>query len=185
MAGSTTPLNNAATDEGILTLLADITEDQFDHAMTVNLKAVWLGMKYQIRQMLQQDPPGGAIVNTSSVNGLGGTRQGSIYAAAKAGVLGLTKSAALEYAGRGIRINALVPGAFRTPMLEGLMDRASGGDREARQALESRYAQISPLGRIGRPEEAAEAVVWLCSDAASFMIGHSMIVDGGMTAPTR
>jgi NAD(P)-dependent dehydrogenase (short-subunit alcohol dehydrogenase family) len=107
-----------------------------------------------------------------------------IYGVA-AGVLALTKSAALEYARQGIRINALVAGAFRTPMLESVFDRVSGGDAEARQTIVGRYEQIVALGRIGQPEEAAEAAVWLCSDAASYVTGHSMIVDGGMTAAVR
>jgi NAD(P)-dependent dehydrogenase (short-subunit alcohol dehydrogenase family) len=143
------------------------------------------GMKSEIRQMLAQLPAGGAIVNTSSVNGLGGAPGGALYSAAKAGVLALTKAAAQEYATYGIRVNALVAGAFRTPMLEGVMDVAGGGTAEGRQAVEAQYAGLSPLRRIGEPAEAAAAAVWLCSDAASFVTGHSMIVDGGMTASTR
>ncbi len=177
--------NNAATADGAFALTADFDEDQFDTALSFNLKSVWLCMKSEIRQMLAQMPAGGAIVNTSSVNGLGGAPGGALYSAAKAGVLALTKAAAQEYAGHGIRVNALVAGAFRTPMLERVIDVAGGGTAEGRQVVEAQYAGLSPLRRIGEPAEAAAAVVWLCSDAASFVTGHSMIVDGGMTASTR
>jgi NAD(P)-dependent dehydrogenase (short-subunit alcohol dehydrogenase family) len=142
-------------------------------------------MKYEIRQMLAQDPPGGAIVNTSSVNGLGGVRMASLYAAAKAGILGLTKSAALEYGVKGIRVNSLVAGAFDTPMLTKSMERASGGDAETRAKIETGFKAMIASGRIGDPAEAGEAIVWLCSDAASYVTGHSMIVDGGLTARFR
>ena len=177
--------NNAATEDGAFALTADFTEEQFDTAMRANLKSVWLCLKFELAQMLFQRPPGGAIVNTSSVNGLGGAPGGALYSAAKAGVLALTKSAAQEYAARGIRVNALVAGAFRTPMLERVFDAAGGDTAEGRAAVEARYAGLNPLGRIGTPEEAAAAAVWLCSDAASYVTGHSMIVDGGMTAATR
>lgn len=164
---------------------ADLTEEQFDESMALNLKSVWLCMKHEIRQMLAQSPRGGAIVNTSSVNGLGGARNSCFYSAAKAGILGLTKSAALEYGTEDIRVNALVAGAFRTPMLEGIIDFISGGDVEKRAQIEGRYRSLGALGRIGYPEEAAEAALWLCSDAASYTTGTSLIVDGGMTAPFR
>jgi NAD(P)-dependent dehydrogenase (short-subunit alcohol dehydrogenase family) len=178
--------NNAASYDGILTgLLAEVEEDEFERTIAVNLKGVWLAMKHEIRQMLEQDPPGGAIVNTSSVNGLGGVPRGALYAATKAGVLGLTKSAALEYGRQGIRVNALVAGAFRAPMLEHAMDTLSGGDPEARQNIEAKYGEISPLGRIGDPAEAARTVVWLLSDASSYVTGHSLIVDGGYSAGFR
>ena len=177
--------NNAAVAKGAFALTADFDEDEFDDVLRANLKGVWLCMKYEIRQMLVQDPPGGAIVNTSSVNGLGGSAQGALYSASKAGVLALTKSAAQEYAPQGIRVNALVPGAFRTPMLEGVFERVAGGDPEKTTAVEAQYTRLVPLGRIGNPDEAAEAAVWLCSDAASYVTGHSMIVDGGWTAPMR
>ena len=177
--------NNAASAEGVLASTADLSEEQFDRTMSVNLKGVWLCMKHEIRRMLGQTPAGGAIVNTSSVNGLGGARQGALYSASKAGVLALTKSAAQEYAQSGIRVNALVAGAFRTPMLEQVFEKISGGHPEAQEAVEAQYRQLIPVGRIGRPEEAAEAAVWLCSDAASYVTGHSMIVDGGMTAAVR
>jgi NAD(P)-dependent dehydrogenase (short-subunit alcohol dehydrogenase family) len=177
--------NNAAIAEGSFAFTADFTEEEFDRTINVNLKGVWLCMKHEIRQMLRQTPTGGVIVNTSSVNGLGGASQGALYSASKAGVLALTKSAAQEYGQLGIRVNALVAGAFRTPMLELAFEKASGGDPEAKQAVEEKYQQLTAMGRIGRPEEAAEAVMWLCSDAASYVTGHSMIVDGGMTASVR
>ena len=176
--------NNAADESGTQGVTAELSEEQFDRALALNLKSVWLCMKHEIRQMLTQAPPGGAIVNTSSVNGLGGVPGAGLYAAAKAGVLALTKSAAREYAARGIRVNALVPGAFRTAMLERVL-RDAGDDEASRRAAEQRYTQAIPLGRIGGPEEAAAAAVWLCSDAASFVTGLSMVVDGGMTSSVR
>lgn len=160
---------------------AELGEEAFDRHLAWNLKSVWLSMKHEIRRMLAQGA-GGAIVNTSSVNGLGGVPGAAVYAAAKAGVLGLTKSAALEYAGEGIRVNALVPGGIDTPLFDRSAERASPEDPEAAKAG---FAGHVPLGRVGRPEEAAEAVVWLCSDAASYVTGHTMIVDGGLTAPYR
>jgi NAD(P)-dependent dehydrogenase (short-subunit alcohol dehydrogenase family) len=176
--------NNAATMDGALSLTADFTEAEFDRAVAMNLKSVWLCMREEIRQMLAQSPAGGAIVNTSSVNGLGGASGGSLYSAAKAGVLALTKSAAQEYSTRGIRVNALVAGAFRTPMLESVF-QAIGQNPEGAAAVETQYTGLIPMRRIGRPDEAGEVAVWLCSEAASYVTGHSMIVDGGMTAGTR
>lgn len=177
--------NNAATEDGTFALLADFSEEEFDAAMNVNLKSVWACMKYELKQMLGQENAGGCIVNTSSVNGLGGAAQGALYSAAKSGVLALTKSAAQEYARAGIRVNALVAGAFRTPMLERVFKKAAGDDDAGIEAVEAQYTSLIPVGRVGRPEEAAEAVIWLCSDAASYVTGHSMIVDGGMTATMR
>jgi NAD(P)-dependent dehydrogenase (short-subunit alcohol dehydrogenase family) len=173
--------NAAAVDVGVFKPSADFSEEEFDRHIAVNLKSVWLCMKHEIRQLLDQRA-GGAIVNTSSVNGLGGVPQNALYAASKAGVLGLTKSAAQEYAKQGIRINALVPGGFDTPMLRGVFERVSPQDP---RAAESGLTQVVPLGRVGRPEEAADAVLWLCSNAASYVTGHSLIVDGGMTATFR
>jgi NAD(P)-dependent dehydrogenase (short-subunit alcohol dehydrogenase family) len=178
-------VNNAATLEEGFARTADLTEEQFDRSIGFNLKSVWLSMRAEIRQMLAQEPKGGAIVNTSSANGLGGVAMASCYAAAKAGILGLTKSAALEYTAMGIRVNALVAGAFQTPMLERAMELATGGKPEGVAAMSEQWKQAVPAHRIGRPEEAAEAVVWLCSDAASYVTGHSMIVDGGLTAAWR
>lgn len=173
--------NAAAIDVGVFKPTAAFSEQEFDRHIAMNLKSVWLCMKHEIEQMLEQGT-GGSIVNTSSVNGLGGVAENALYAAAKAGVLGLTKSAAQEYAKDGIRINALVAGAFRTPMLESVFTRVSPEDPSA---AEAGFAQAIPLARVGRPEEAAEAVLWLCSDAASYVTGHSLIVDGGMTAVFR
>ena len=177
--------NNAAVAKGAFALTADFDEDEFDEVMRVNLKGVWLCMKFEIWQMLTQDPSGGALVNTSSVNGLGGSVQGALYSAGKAGVLALTKSAAQDYAQQGIRVNALVAGAFRTPMLEGVFRKIAGGDPAKAAAVQAQYTAMVPMQRIGKPDEAAEAALWLCSDAASYVTGHSMIVDGGWTAPMR
>lgn len=177
--------NNAVRTDETLALTAELSEEDFDRTVDTNFKGVWLGMKYQIRQMLAQTPKGGAIVNTSSGNGLGGCPQASFYSATKAAVIALSKSAAWEYAKEGIRINTLVAGAFRTPLLEASMDRASGGDPEQRENLEKQWLGMTASGRIGDPAEAAAAVLWLCSDDSSYVVGHSMIVDGGLTALWR
>jgi len=150
---------------------ADCPEEMFDHIIAVNLKGVWLCMKYEIAQMLKQG--GGAIVNTSSAAGLvawpGLT---SAYVASKHGVVGLTKAAAVEYAQKGIRVNAVCPGTIRTPMVGGLTD----------PKVETRFATLHPMQRVGEPDEVAQAVVWLCSEAASFVTGHAMSIDGGFVA---
>lgn len=162
--------NNAGI--GALVPLVEQTEQDFDRVIKVNLKGVWLCMKYEIRQMLRQQ--GGAIVNASSVGGLIGVQGMSTYAASKHGVIGLTKSASLEYAQAGIRINAVCPGWIRTPMVEKVLS--------ADPQFEAQILKREPVGRMGNPEEVAEAVVWLCSDAASFVTGHAMAVDGGLVA---
>lgn len=172
--------NSAALDEGIGIRLADVEEKDYDYQMAVNLKGIWLCMKYQIRQMLLQG--GGSIVNISSINGLGGAEGASVYAAAKSGILALTKSAAQEYATDGIRVNALCAGAFRTPMLEGVFKKANATNPEA---IEEAYKSVIPMHRIGTPTEAAEAILWLLSEQASYVTGHSMIVDGGLSASMR
>lgn len=161
--------NNAGTAVGGGPI-HDSTEENWDYVMSINLKGVWLCMKYEIRQMLKQG--GGAIANTSSVMGLVGHIDKPIYAASKHGVVGLTKSVALQYAKNGIRVNAVCPGWIRTPMTEGRLN-----DPQVR----TRMVAMEPAGRVGNPEEVAEAVVWLCSDAASFVTGHTMAVDGGFT----
>ena len=152
-------------------LIHESTSDEWDYVNDINLKGVWLCMKYEIAQMLEQG--GGAIVNTASVAGLVGLRNGSAYVAAKHGVVGLTRTAALEYAQQGIRVNAVCPGYIETPMTEGL--------RSDPERLASVIAR-EPIGRIGTPQEIAESVLWLCSDAASFVTGHAMAVDGGYVA---
>ena len=134
-------------------------------------QGTWLSMKYQISQMLKQGA--GAIVNNASIAGLIGVSDLSIYSASKHGVIGLTKSLALEYAKTGIRINAVCPGGIETDM----HDRRVGGDSE----MNAQIVAMHPIGRIGRPDEVANAVVWLCSDDASFITGHSLAIDGGYT----
>jgi NAD(P)-dependent dehydrogenase (short-subunit alcohol dehydrogenase family) len=163
--------NNAGI-EGLQAPTAECTEENWDRVLTVNLKGIWLCMKHEIPMMLRQG--GGAIVNTASVAGLVGFPNIPAYNASKGGVIQLTKTAALEYAKDGIRVNALCPGVIRTPMV----DRFVGGSAEA----EVQFVAMEPVGRMGLPQEVAEAAVWLCSDAASFVTGHAMVVDGGLVA---
>jgi len=164
--------HNNAGIEGPGASTVDYDEDSWDRVIAINLTGVWLCMKYQIPEMLKHG--GGAIVNTSSAAGLLGFRGGSAYVASKHGVLGLTKTAALEYAKAGVRVNAVCPGAIDTPMMGRITDH--------KPHRAERMASSEPVGRMGSPEEIAEAVVWLCSDAASFVTGHAMSVDGGLVA---
>jgi NAD(P)-dependent dehydrogenase (short-subunit alcohol dehydrogenase family) len=150
---------------------AEITEEEWDRIITINLRSVFLCLKYEIPLMLQHG--GGAIVNTSSGAGIKVFGRGAAYAAAKHGVVGLTKDAALDYASSNIRINAICPGIIDTEM----MDRFTGGTPKERD----RVIAQEPIGRMGRPDEIAATVVWLCSDAASFVTGHAMVADGGQT----
>ena len=150
---------------------AEITEEEWDRIITINLRSVFLCLKYEIPLLLQHG--GGAIVNTSSGAGVKVFGRGAAYAAAKHGVIGLTKDAALDYAGANIRINAICPGIIDTEM----MDRFTEGTDEGRD----RVIAQEPIGRMGRPEEIAAAVVWLCSDAASFVTGNALVADGGQT----
>ena len=176
--------NNAAA-LGRIQTLADYTEAEFDAEVTSNLKSVWLCMKYEIDQMRKQEPPGGAIVNTSSVNGLGGASGASLYSMAKAGILELTKAAAQEYARDGIRSNSLVAGGFHTDMLHNAITQIVGDDPAKVQEAFKGYAARVPLGKVGDPYEAAQVALWLCSSAASYVTGLSMIVDGGLTSWAR
>jgi NAD(P)-dependent dehydrogenase (short-subunit alcohol dehydrogenase family) len=162
--------NNAGIEYTIQPTV-DVTEEEWDRIMDIDLRGVFLCMKHEIPLILKQG--GGAIVNTSSGAGIKGFKGGAAYVAAKHGVVGLTKAAALDYAHLNLRINAVCPGIIDTPM----MDRFSGGTIEGRQAV---IAQ-EPVGRMGKPEEIAAAVVWLCSDAARFVVGSAMVIDGGQT----
>jgi NAD(P)-dependent dehydrogenase (short-subunit alcohol dehydrogenase family) len=165
--------NNAGIGSRPRVLLHELPEESWDRVLSINLKGVWLCMKYEIIQMRKQG--GGAIVNTASIMGLVGSwsRSGA-YNASKHGVVGLTKTAALEYATSGIRVNAVCPGYIRTPLIEEALT--------SNPEMEAEIVARHPIGRMGHPEEIAEAVVWLCSDAASFVTGHTMTVDGGYVA---
>lgn len=161
--------NNAAI-QNVLADAADQTIEDFDRVVNVNLRGVWSCMKYELQQMRKQGF--GAIVNCSSIGGILGGAQRGTYHAAKHGVIGLTKSAALEYAPSGIRINAICPGIIHTPMVDKMMAEGQ------QDVLDAMIATV-PSKRLGKPEEIADVVVWLCSDAASFVVGHTMVADGG------
>ena len=161
--------NNAGV-QNVLAETADTTREDYDRVMGINLRGVWSCMKFEWRQMRKQGR--GTVVNCSSLGGLVGGAERGIYHAAKHGVLGFTKSAALEYAARGIRVNAICPGLIQTPMSDQMV---AAGQAEALEAMEKSI----PMARVGRPEEIADAVLWLCSDAASYVTGQSISVDGG------
>jgi NAD(P)-dependent dehydrogenase (short-subunit alcohol dehydrogenase family) len=150
---------------------ADATGEEFDRVNAINLRGVWNCMKYELRHMREQGS--GAIVNCSSIGGLIGLPGRATYHATKHGVIGLTKSAALEYASRGIRINAVCPGTINTPMVADMLAKEPDAMKD--------ILRDQPIGRLGQPEEIAAAVLWLCSPGASFVIGHALVVDGGYT----
>jgi NAD(P)-dependent dehydrogenase (short-subunit alcohol dehydrogenase family) len=163
--------NNAGM-EGVTAATEECTQENWERVLAVNLTGVWLCMKHELSRMLQQGS--GVIVNCASVAGLIGFPGSPAYVASKHGVLGLTKTAALEYAKSGIRVNAVCPGVIRTPMI----DRFTGKDKH----VEQNFLDMEPVGRLGEPAEVAAAVVWLCSDAASFITGVGLPVDGGWTS---
>ncbi len=168
-------LDAAYNNAGWQPPLAPITEatsEDFDRVHAINLKGVWLCMKYQVQQMLEQGG-GGTIVNCASIGAIDGVAGRTSYCSTKHGVLGMTKSAALEWASKGIRINAVCPGVIDTPMVSTMMT----GEADVLNAL---IAQV-PIKRLGRADEIAQAVLWLSSDASSFVVGHSLVVDGGIT----
>ena len=163
--------NNAGI-EGLSAPTHECTNENWDRTIGINLKGVWLCMKYEIEQMLKEGK--GVIVNNASIAGLVGFQNIPAYVASKHGVIGLTKNAALEYSRLGIRVNVVCPGVIKTPMI----DRFTGKSKE----VEKQFESMEPLGRMGRPEEVAETVIWLCSDASSFITGDAIPVDGGWTA---
>jgi NAD(P)-dependent dehydrogenase (short-subunit alcohol dehydrogenase family) len=163
--------NNAGI-EGEMGDTVSCTEDNFDRVVAIDLKAVWLCMKYEIPQMLKQG--GGSIVNTASIAGLLGFNGIPAYVAAKHGVVGLTRTAALEYAQKNIRVNCVCPGVINTPMVQRALDKGVMSEADA--------IASEPVGRLGKPEEIAEGVCWLLSDAASFVTGHPLTIDGGWAA---
>lgn len=159
--------NNAGTF--VMGRLFELSEEEWDRTINANLKGIWLSLKYQIPIMLQQK--GGVIVNMASMSAIIGNPGVSIYSASKGGVVALTQSAAIEYAASGIRINAISPGVISTPMVDDI-------PTPLLEDIQSKH----PIGRLGKSEEIADAVVWLCSDKASFVTGHNMVIDGGYTA---
>ncbi|WP_114749634.1 SDR family oxidoreductase [Pleomorphovibrio marinus] len=163
--------NNAGI-EGLTGITHECTNDNWHKVISVNLTGVWHCMKHQIAQMLKQGK--GAIVNNASIAGLVGFPGVPAYVASKHAVIGLTKNAALEYGKLGIRVNVVCPGVIKTPMI----DRFTGEDKE----VEKQFVSMKPIGRLGEPEEVAEAVLWLCSEGSSFVTGHSLTVDGGWVA---
>jgi NAD(P)-dependent dehydrogenase (short-subunit alcohol dehydrogenase family) len=165
-------VNGAAVEEEHLPL-GEGEDDQFDRIMNVNVKGVWLCMKSELRQMLRQEG-GGVILNVADVGGLVAAPNRAIYSASKHAVIGLTKTAAVEYAKSDIRVNSLCPGAVKTPMLARLLERDPGRDKKLKSA--------HPMGRIAEPAEIANAALWLCSEQASFVTGHQLAIDGGLTA---
>jgi NAD(P)-dependent dehydrogenase (short-subunit alcohol dehydrogenase family) len=160
-------VNNAGIEGPAFIPIADYPEDAWDDVLNINLKGLWLCMKYEIPHLLKQ--PGAAIVNVSSVGGVNGSALGVAYHASKHGVIGVTRAAAVEYGGKGLRVNAVAPGSFHTDLSHRLFP----------SAMHDAVAASSPMGRWGALDEIASAVVWLCSPGAGFVNGHTLAVDGG------
>jgi len=165
--------NNAGI-EGVLASTGECSDENFDRTLAVNLKGTWLCLRAEIQQMLRQHPSGGAVVNMASVAGLVGFANLPAYVASKHGVMGLTKSAALEYATQSIRVNAVCPGVIHTEMVDRITHRDP--------TVEQQFIDLEPIGRMGTPEEIAKAAVWLCSPGASYITGHGLAIDGGFVA---
>lgn len=178
-------INAAAGDTGIGKKIFEFSEEEFDATMNVNIKGLWLSMKFQIEKMLKHPDRKCNILNISSVNGLGGVEGGSIYAATKAAVLGFTKSAALELATSNISINAIVPGPFETELLRKAMLKHAGGDEAGVGSVRENYLKHIPKGRLGDPEEIASLILYLASGESDFFAGHSFVIDGGMSSRFR
>ena len=166
--------HNNAGIEGAVGMTADYDENEWDRVLTINLKSTFLCMKYEIPEMIKKG--GGAIVNTASIAGLVGYMTMPAYSASKHGMVGLTKTTALEYATRGVRVNAICPGGVKTPMV----DRMSA--TQNKEEFEAMIRAMHPMGRIGEPEEIANVAVFLCSDKASFITGQALAADGGFVA---
>jgi len=166
-------VNNAGIG-GKFGKLLDQSKHDFDQMMAINVGSVFYGMQYQIRQMLGQENPGGRIVNVSSIAGVRGMPMGAPYSAAKHAVIGLTKTAALEYVRHGIRVNAVCPVYTHSAMVDDLIQAAPG--------MEDRMRRMIPMGRFGQPDEIAQAILWLCADDNAFTTGQALQLDGGMTA---
>ncbi|WP_242928952.1 SDR family NAD(P)-dependent oxidoreductase [Pontibacter vulgaris] len=178
-------INCAAGDSGIGKTLEEFAMEEFDSTININLKSMWLVMKHAIALMKTKSPAAGHIVNVSSVNGLGGIEYGSLYAATKAAVISLSKSAALELANTNIEVDVISPGAFDTPLLRKAMEMQTDGDPAKLQQVREKYMQSIPAGRIGTPEEFARTVLWICSEKPSYLFGNTFIIDGGMTSRMR
>jgi NAD(P)-dependent dehydrogenase (short-subunit alcohol dehydrogenase family) len=160
-------VNNAGIEGPAFVPIADYPEEAWDEVLNINLKGLWLCMKYEIPHLLKQ--PGGTIVNVSSVGGVNGSAMGAAYHASKHGVIGVTRAAAVEYGPKGLRVNAVAPGSFHTDMSHRLFPEASHGA----------VAAANPMGRWGELDEVSSAVVWLCSSGAGFVNGHTLAIDGG------
>jgi glucose 1-dehydrogenase len=175
---------NLACASPMLSPLADLDDEHLERELFDELRAFTRMLRAQLRCFLTAGAPT-SVVNVSSVNGLGASPSAAAYSALKAAIITLSKSASLDYALRSIRVNALVPGPIDTPMLRSAMTRLSAGDPVRLASIEQRHQALIPLGRLGRAEEAANAIAWLLSDASSFVTGSSLIVDGGMTSFAR